>query len=585
MNEFAAEYHPDFQDYLNAVGRRKTALLLAGTVVFAIGVLVALLLPPSYRSTATILIEEQEIPQDLVRTTITSFADQRIQVISQQVMTRANLMQIVEKYGLYTSERKRETTEEILERMRKDIKLDLVNSEVTDRRGGGRTSATIAFTLSYDSQYPDKAQKVANELTSLYLNENLQIRKQKADETTSFLARESEQLGQRVSEIDEKLSGFKTRNQGRMPELAQINMSMRDRTDSELLDTERALTSIEERRFYLESQLATIKPNTPIISSSGERILDPSDRLKTLRAQYAGMEGVYSPEHPDMSRMRRQIQALEKETGAAQDGNEEGKQVTRLKTDLATLRNRYADDHPDVVRLKASIASLEDPSATARRSEPEARPKKPENPAFLTLQAQLEGLNAEARSLTKRRQELRARMSSLESRLEKTPEVERDYLELARDRENTVLRYRQVKAKLMEAEVAQELEQARKSERFSLIDPAQFPEKPRSPNRPAILLIGLILALGSGAGSVALLEVLDNSVRNSRDLSRLLAVPMMSIVPYIANATDLRRAAYPMRWMMVATVIAIVVALLVIHFAWMPLEVFWYSLLRRLPLT
>jgi cation transport ATPase len=209
--------------------------------------------------------------------------------------------------------------------------------------------------------------------------------------------------------------------------------------------------------------------------------------------------------------------------------------------------------------------------------------RKPENPAYLTLQAQLEGLNTEGRALKQRREELRTRLTMIESRLERTPEVERDYLELARDRENTVARYREIKAKLMEAEVAQELEQARKSERFSLIDPAQYPEKPRSPNRPAILLIGVLLALGGGVGSVAGLEFLDSSVRNSKDLMRTLTVPLLSAIPYISNAADRRRAKAPYKWVLLAAVAGLALLLAAIHFLWMPLGVFWFSLLRRLP--
>lgn len=555
-------------------------MLLTAAVVFAIVAIVALVLPPVYRSTATILIEEQEIPQDLVRTTITSFADQRIQVISQQVMTRANLMQIVDKYDLYARQRRRETTEELLERMRKDIKLELVNSDVTDRRSGSKTTATIAFTLAYDSVSPEKAQKVANELTSLYLNENLQIRKQKTDETSSFLAEEAERLRARMAEIDDGLASFKLKNQGRLPELAQVNMQMRDRADTELLDLERQGASIEERRFYLQAQLAQMKPNTPIISSSGEHISDPEDRLKALRAQYAGLDGLYSREHPDMIRMRRQMAALERETASPMDGSEEAKQLTKLKGDLAANRDRYSDDHPDVVKLKGVIAALEE--SIARVPVRAAAPKKIENPAYLTLQAQLEALDTEARALKKHREELRSRIGVLESRLEKTPEVEKDYLDLSRDRENTMVRYREIRAKLMEAQVAQDLEKGRKSERFSLIDPPQLPEKPRSPNRPMILLIGMLMALGGGAGSVGLLEALDSSVRNSKDLAHTLPVPLLSSIPYIRNEADRQRRKFPWKLAIGGAIGTLAALLLAIHFFWMPLEVFWFSMLRRL---
>jgi succinoglycan biosynthesis transport protein ExoP len=584
MNEMALEYRRDIGDYVSALSRRKLPMIATASVLLTIAILVALLMPPVYRSTATILIEEQEIPQDLVRTTITSYADQRIQVISQQVMTRANLMQIVDKYDLYASQRRRETVEEILERMRKDIKLDLVTSDVTDRRGGGKTTATIAFTLSYDSVSAEKSQKVANELTSLYLNENLQIRKQKAEETSSFLAVEAERLRGHIGEIEQRLANFKLRNQGRLPELAQVNMQMRDRAEIELSDLDRQAASIEERRFYLQSQLDQMKPNSPIMSSGGERILDPEDRLRSLRAQYAGLEGLYSQEHPDMIRMRKQMAALERETGLPQDSSEEAKQLAKLKAELATGRDRYSDDHPDVAKIKAAIAALE-ASIASKPAAPAVAPRKPENPAYLTLQAQLEGLDTEARSLKKHKEELRTRIAMLDSRIERTPEVEKDYLELARDRENSVNRYREIRGKLMEAEVAQDLERDRKSERFSLIDPPQFPEKPRSPNRPAIFLIGILLAVGGGVASVGLLETLDHSVRNSKDLARTISAPLLSVVPYILTQADMQKKEIPWRKIAVVALVIVVGGAVAVHFLWMPLEVIWFSVLRRIGIS
>lgn len=576
-----SEYRRDLREYLTAIGRRRLPLLATSVAVLALSILVALVLPPVYRSTATILIEEQEIPQDLVRTTISSYADQRIQVISQQVMTRSTLMQIVEKYDLYKGRRGKETSEELLARMRKDIKLDIVNADVVDRRSGSKTSATIAFTLSFDGETADKAQKVANELTSLYLNENVQLRQQRVAETSSFLEAEADSLGKRISEIERKLASFKLKNIGRLPELAAVNIQMRDRTELDLADAERQVSSIEERRFYLEAQLAQIKPNTPILSSSGERILDPEDRLRTLRAQYAGMSGLYSEEHPDMVRARKQMKALAAEVGQAPDSREENRQLGRLKTDLATMQERYAEDHPDVVKLKARIAALET-SIAAGSAVVEANLKKPENPAYLTLQAQLESLKTESRSAQKRRGELRVRLAELESRLESTPLVEKDYLELTRDHENAVVRYRETKAKLMEAQVAQNLEKDRKSERFSLIDPPQYPEKPRSPNRPAIFLIGALLSLGGGIGSVALLETMDRSIRSPRELSYTIATPLLAVIPHIATRGDVRAGANRLRLMAGASAAAVLAGLAAIHFFWMPLEVIWYALLRRL---
>jgi uncharacterized protein involved in exopolysaccharide biosynthesis len=567
-------------DYLDALARRKWPMLATLCTLIAASAIVAYVLPPVYRSTATILIEEQEIPLDLVRTTISSFADQRIQVISQQVMTRANLMKIVKKYDLYPTQQRYETTEEILTRMRKDIRLDLVNADVIDRRSGMRGAATIAFTLSYDGETADRAQKVANELTTLYLNQNLELRQQKAAETSSFLAEETERLRKEIAGIETRLAAFKRRNAGRLPELAQVNFQMRERTDAEILEVDRQLASLDERRFYIGGQLAVVKPYTPIISASGERILDPAERLRTLRAQVAGLSGIYGADYPDLARAREQMAALEREEGSVADNGERAKQLEKLKGELAAARERYLPDHPDIARLSRVVDSLE-------RANREAAPvkeseRKPENPAYIQLKAQLEAIQADTDSLKKKRGALSERLAELDSRLMQTPQVEREYADMVRDRENSVVRYRELSAKLMEAKVAEELEKGKKSERFSLIDPPQLPEKPRSPNRPAILLIGLVVAMAGSLGYVAVAEARDTSVRNARDLGRIAALPLLAVIPRIESRVDdgarLRRRI----WIVTGTIVAIVAALALVHFFLMPLEVLWYWMLRRL---
>jgi uncharacterized protein involved in exopolysaccharide biosynthesis len=243
------------KDYVDILKRRKTTLLVVTAALVAIAVAVALLLPAVYRSTATILIKEQEIPQEFVRSTVTSFADERIQVISQQIMTRATLLELVDKYGLYGDRRKRETTEEILDRMRRDIKVTPISAEVTDRRSGAQAKSTIAFTLSYDSEVPANAQKIANELTTLFLNENLKNRQQKAAETTSFLDEELARVGAHISDVEQKLTGLKRRYQGRTPDLSLANLMGTERADSEIQRLDRELVVLADRKRMLESHV------------------------------------------------------------------------------------------------------------------------------------------------------------------------------------------------------------------------------------------------------------------------------------------------------------------------------------------
>lgn len=578
------EQTKDLRDYLAIVQRRKKQILTVMGILALVSVIVAFTLPPVYRSTATILIEEQEIPTDLVRSTITGYADQRIQVISQQVMTRANMMQIIEKYHLYPRQRRHETNEEILARMRNDIKFNLVSADVIDRRSGVKTVAAIAFTLAYDGETPESAQKVANELTSLYLNENLKTRQQQTAETSTFLTEVANKLSGHISEIETKLAEFKAKNVGRLPELAQLNMQLRDRADSEIMEVDRRINMLEERKFYLEGQLAQMKPNSPMISAGGERILDSDERLKALQAQYASLAGVYSSDHPDVVKMRREIAALKKVTGGEDDSDEQAKQLTRMRAELAEMQQKYSAAHPDVVKLKKSIAALEKAHSQATAAGNDATPKfkMPENPAYITLQSQLESAKVELKTLRSKRNELKAQMAAYESRIEQTPQVEREYLDLNRDHENSLRSYQEVKAKQMEARVAQELEKDSKGERFSLIDPPELPEKPHSPNRPAILLLGMILSLGGGIAYAGVLESMDSSVKGSRTLSGLLAAPLLSVIPYIENVEDKRKKSRLKTSLGIGVIAGAALLLLLLHMFWMPLDVLWYTVLRKM---
>ena len=246
----AEEQTKDLRDFIDAFRRRRTRVLVIFTVFFLISLLVAFLWPPTYRSTATILIEEQGIPSDMVRSTITTYAWQRIQTISQRVMSRTNLLEIVDKYKLYEGKRARETSEEIVGRMRQDIKLEPVSAGVIDPRTGRPTSATIAFTLSFDGENPAVTQKVASELTTLYLNENIKSRTEKVAETYDFLTSEAEKLSQQIAEYETQLATFKEKNLNRLPDLKDFNMRQMDRTETQLRDLQNEIRSLEERKVY-----------------------------------------------------------------------------------------------------------------------------------------------------------------------------------------------------------------------------------------------------------------------------------------------------------------------------------------------
>ncbi|BCA57136.1 putative Lipopolysaccharide biosynthesis protein [Nitrospira sp. KM1] len=565
--------------------RRRWAVGIIGVTIFALGVAIALLWPPVYRSKATILIEEQEIPPDLVRSAISSYADQRIETIKQQVMSRATLWKIIEQYNLYEALRRRSATEEVLEQFTKDIRLEVINVKVVDRRSQQPTQATIAFTLAYDGESPEVAQKVANEVTSLFLQENLKTRERHAQETTAFLKQEAEHLSKHIDELEMKTAALKQRADGALPELTQLNMQLMSQTERELLEVDRDIRSTEERKRFLEGELATLKPNTPIIAASGERLLDAGERLKTLRAQYASANGYLFPEHPDIIKMQQEMEALEREVGAKAPGEEVGKRLDGQRAYLASLINKYGEDHPDVIRGRRVITGLEEELGRIAAQPREAYPLKPENPAYINIQSQLSSTAASLESLKNHRTALKKRAEDYAKRVERLPQFEPEYQALQHDRESSLRKYHEIRSRLMEAQVSEGLEIQRKGERFSLIDPPDLPGRPDRPNRPLILILAAVLASIGGLGAGVAMEQVDETIRNPAQICLAAGVPPLALIPYVPDAKEIqvhRSRRWKMRWVGVG---AAVVLLVLGHLFWYPLDVVWYAALRKLGLT
>lgn len=486
------------QDYLAVFQRRRLLIVLAGGLLFCLSLAVAILWPATYKSTATILIEEQEVPAELVHSTITSFADQRIEILKQQVMSRTSLWKVVEQYALYPAMRREHPTEEVIKRFIKDIEVEVISADVIDKRTQHATRATIAFTVSYNSRTAETAQRVANELTSLFLGENLKSRERQAQETTIFLQQEAQNLATHIGAVEGKLSKFKQRANGALPELMPLNLQLMNQSDRELTDLDQQIRSLEERKSYLEGELATIKPNTPIMSVTGERILDSVERLRGLRAEYAGASANFASDHPDVIRMKQEIAALEKETGASPETEELAKQLIDARAKLATLGDRFGQDHPDILQTKGTIRSLEQEMQRIGSGPAKTPMQRPENPAYINIHAQLNSATSSLEALKASRAIVKQRVYDYAKRIERTPEIEPDYLALARDRDTSSQKYQEIRSRLLEAKVSEGLEVQRKGERFSLIDPPGLPENPEKPNRKAIALLGFILALAGG---------------------------------------------------------------------------------------
>jgi succinoglycan biosynthesis transport protein ExoP len=574
----------DLRHYWRILMSRKQYFLGTALAIVLVAAVVALALPPIYESTATILIEEQQIPPDFVRSTVTGFADQRIQSLNQQILSRTRLLEIIRQFNLYPEMREKYTTEEIIEKMRDDIKVELISAEVTDQKKRGRKAqsegVTIAFTIAYRGRNPDVVQRVASTLSSLYLQENLKIREQQAKSTTQFLETELKEIQERIKTLGQKITEFKSKHEGILPELQQFNLSQAERLEKEIDQLNVQIRAAEERKIYLEGQLATVKPDSPLISSTGERVMDPYSRLKVLQVALCDLQSRYADTHPDIQKVKREMAELQKLTGSGGgDPSLKRQKLTQLRAELAQKQGRYSDQHPEVIKLKKEIAELEKVPESTSASGPVSQP---DNPAYVNLLTNIQAAANDIAALKRQRAELEAKLKTYRQRLELAPQVEQEYLALTRDYQNAHTKHQEIMNKILEARIAEGMEESQKAEKFTLIDPASYPEKPVSPKRGLIFLAGLILSLGGGLGMVALAENLDHSIKSADELAWLTGLPVLGSIARIITKEDVARERQRRRLIWSGVGVAFLAGLLIFHFFIMDLWILWATLSRLL---
>lgn len=572
-------------DYAAALRRRLPLGFLIGFLLLVLALAVALGLPAKYKSSATILIEQQDIPQDLVRSLVTSYADQRIQIISQRVLTSSNLTKIIDKFDLYADERKADPIEVVLDEMRSDIAVQPISADVVDQRSGRPTKATIAFELAFESSSPLMAQRVTSDLVSLFLSENLKERTEAAEDTLGFLTSESQRLRKSVDDLETELALFKEQHADALPNLLDLNLQLLNRSEQELVQLENQIRSLEQQRVYLESELSQQEPNTAVtLSETGQRIFGPVDRLKSLESQFISLKARYGPQHPDVVATQKEIASLRKETGVPPPLSELEARLQSLRAELAVKGEKYGDDHPDMRRLTKEAVALEEEIDASREVDAAERDVRsqaaPDNPVYVELQARLAANQADLQSLRDQRRATKARVADYESRLTAAPQVERQYSALAREYEIAQAEYREVQAKRQEAVLARSLEEDQKGERFNLIEPPIVPEQPDSPNRLAIVLLGLVVSVAGGVGAGALAETLDERVYGRNGLARITGFPPLAVIPVLENAalrSQKRRRIFIYAG---ALVIGVMLLALAIHIFVSPLDVLFYRTLR-----
>ena len=574
----------EIQDIKGIIKRRKKVFIISFLVIFIIGVGIALILPPIYKSEAMIRVEDQQIPENLVQSTITDYAEERIRKISQEILSRPRLLEIIDRFNLYPDLRDKETPTELVKRLKEDIKLKTIEARTQGQSGGKATTAMVAFTLSYEGKDPVKVHKVTDTLSKLYLEEDIKTRAKFISGTTEFLQSELQRLKKEINDHENGISEFKQSHLRELPADRGYNLSAISRLERALDQLDMRLQMLEERRLILQTRLTNVEPLTPIMIDGQDLAINPAQRLKRLRLELASMQSVYSEKHPNIKNKKREIAKLEKEVKASDDSVEKIKKLRRLEIKLAGLNAKFGSQHPDVKALKREIAILR-PQVDGLATEDvqlKISEEMPDNPIYITLKTQLETLEMEIRNLMEEKPQLISEIDEYQIRIEKAPIVEKEFNELTRDYENLKRKYSEISNKLMNAQLAQEMEGKEKGERFNITSPAYLPLEPNKDDKRMIIILSFVLAFGISTTLVALQEGLDASIKTSNQLKQLTNIPVFSEISYIENDDDKREKRVKILIWAGAAVSFIGISLLILDQFIMDLDQAWEVVVERI---
>jgi len=510
----------DIQRYLQ-IARRRYVYFLGP---FFLGWLLvwgaSWVIPARYKSGTLILVEQPTMPKNYVLPNISDDLQNRLQSISQQIRSRTRLLVIINKLHLYSGgkEDRKLTADEKVERMGKDIDIQLVQS------AGGDINA---FRIYFSARDPHVAQQVTSELTNLFINENLKVRQQRSEDTTTFLGGQLEIARANLAEQEAKVREFKSTNQGELPSQQTSNLQILSGLQAQLQNEQDTLNTSKQQQVYLQ----------------------------TLIEQYRSLHT----------------------TSVAPDGTPTGltaidQELTKLRLQLADLSSRYTDHHPEVEKLKDEIAKTEklrDALLTEPKAKVDGRGQLDDGVTGagtgtsygagpLQLEGQLHANQIEIANREEALTKLKQQINSYQERLNREPTREQELADLTRGYDQSKADYDELLKKQNDSEMATRMEEMQQGERFSVLDPPSLPVKADFPNRLKFCGIGLGAGLALGLFVVAILEFMNDRLYSEKDIKLLLPVGIISEIPEIVTPADQRRGRTRtvLRWAMSVSVFA-----------------------------
>lgn len=519
------DYQLTFSDYLSMMRRRAPYLIGIFFTVFLGSIIVAIVIPPTFRATGTIIVDSPEFMDNVVPTSVRNKLDDQINDIMQRMMTRENILQLANKHHLFNTNINTQPSSVLIDKIRKRvfIETDNSNSAIRTNRQGQQA---IAFTLSFEDRDPDVALHVTKDLISLFLDINAKLRTENATEATAFLTQESDKLKAEVDRHESLISVYKQEHKNALPEQLTLRMTMLSRAENDMREVERDTRTVKEAIRTMEVELDSLKHGSGVEDNS-------SQSLPALKAELARISAIYTESHPDVIRLKRKIEGLEK-----------------------------AAETPVAATNSPEIPSL----------------------AIYKLQAKIDSDKARLISLAQQREMLQRKIAENESAMIQTPKVGQELEILTRDRDIALKKFEEIRSKRMNAKIAENLESDNKSGNFSVLEYPILPEKPYKPNRFKIILIGLFLAIASSGGIVIALETTNKRIQGVEALTHVLGTRPLSVIPYLPSDEDNLRKMHQkqqVKQLLVAAVLVFVVFLAVLHFVYMPIDILFIKILSR----
>lgn len=480
---------PDY--IIDVLIRGRWFLIVPLCISLTLGLGKTLTAEKSYQASTSILVQPQRVPTNYIRSVVSSSIGERISTISQQVLSRSNLEQIIDQFGLY-EDSVGMYQEDKIDGLRKRIKVNIDHA----RQG------TEAFSISFTGSEPQRVMRVANTLASYFMDENLKVREAQAIGTSEFLDAELDKTKKRLEEKEQKLAAFRSKYIGGLPDELNTNLRTLDRMQQELTDKALLLREINNSISQINSQLSSMASKKNNFGMDGNDFQDfdfdeleaeGGSDLQTAQDQYDALLLRYTEKHPDVKKLKRIIENLK----------------TKIEEEKAKKEKEQASDKPGDDILPDTGW---DPLAP--------------------LRSQRAQLVAEANNAKDEISAIQEKMKIYQQRVEDTPKRELELQALTRDYGNIQEVYNSLLDRKLEAELSVNMEKKQKGEQFRILDYARLPEKPISPNVKLMFLLSIAGGLGVGGGIIFLIELLNFSViRREDQIENELGLPILASIP------------------------------------------------------